>query len=87
MLLDLHLPLKSGIDLLRDIAPSHAGARLPVVVYSSFADRYEKELANLGIGAIIDKSATGPDVVEIVKGAIAEWQQRESSPEPTDDES
>lgn len=83
LLLDLRMPLKSGLHLLRDIAPARSKTNMRVIIYSSFADLYQKELTALGITDIIDKSATPQEFMDAFKAALGGGGSSETGAEVT----
>jgi response regulator of citrate/malate metabolism len=66
LLLDIHLPDKSGIDLLQFIVNNHP--HIKVIMVSNKASQYYRELC-MGIGAnhFIDKSKEFEKIPEIIE--------------------
>jgi DNA-binding response OmpR family regulator len=70
VMLDLHMPLKSGLQLLRDIAPVRRSTGMGVVIYSSFTDLYRSELEEIGVDAMLNKSATPQEFIAVIDGIV-----------------
>jgi DNA-binding response OmpR family regulator len=70
MVLDLHMPLKSGLQFFRDLSTARK-ATLPIIIYSSYADSYQAELDSLGLVAVVNKSERGPELVAKVRQLLA----------------
>ena len=68
LLLDLHLPGGSGLDVLRTVRPSHPD--MQVLVFTNFAaEPYRRAAMAAGADEFIDKNADFPKVREI----LARW--------------
>ena len=77
ILLDLHLPLMSGHDLLKIIKTNAATAHIPVVMFSSSDD--ERDIAQsyqLGANGYLMKSSDPREFIGSVADAGVYWVQR-----------
>lgn len=77
ILLDLHLPLMSGHELLQIIKSNQATAHIPVVMFSSSDD--ERDIAQsyqLGANGYLMKSADPREFIGSVADAGAYWISR-----------
>ncbi len=52
ILLDLHMPEKSGIDLLEEIERSPRDTQIPVLVYTAYPDVYGTELGRFSVDVL-----------------------------------
>src|SRR5690606_41479058 len=65
VLLDIFLPRANGLQLLQEFKTHADSQRLPVVVVSASSQQLEvKDLAHLGVVAIIDKASLEPGVLK-----------------------
>jgi DNA-binding NarL/FixJ family response regulator len=68
LILDLHLPGGSGLDVLKSARPGHPG--MHVMVFTNFAaEPYRRAAMDAGADEFLDKNADFPKVREI----LARW--------------
>jgi DNA-binding response OmpR family regulator len=72
IILDLGLPLLSGLDVQQEVA-AHAQTRdIPVVIVTASS----AELSNIGVDCILRKPVSPDEVVDVVKRCFAAHQRR-----------
>jgi two-component system response regulator FixJ len=77
LVLDLHMPGSSGLDLLHALAVRPV--RIPVVVISGRIDRATKQRAlAAGAGIVLEKPLAGAELIEAIRRLL-----RDRRPEPT----
>ena len=75
ILLDMNLPVRSGLDVLAWIREQPALRGIPVVATSGSWSQVEREQAyRLGIDAVFRKAGTANEVVENVRHITRLWQ-------------
>lgn len=80
LLLDLHLPDGSGVDLLRDLRKQAGGAALPVVVLTAEGeDRVLAELGRLG-AAVLSKPFSPSKLTAQLAGMLGDPGTAEPAP-------
>ena len=80
LLLDLHLPDGSGVDLLRDLRRLAGGATLPVVVLTAEGeDRVLAELGRLG-AAVLSKPFSPSKLTAQLAGMLGDPSSAEPAP-------
>ena len=80
LLLDLHLPDGSGVDLLRDVRRLAGGATLPVVVLTAEGeDRVLAELGRLG-AAVLSKPFSPSKLTAQLAGMLGDPGSAEPAP-------
>ena len=80
LLLDLHLPDGSGVDLLRDLRRQAGGAALPVVVLTAEGeDRVLAELGRLG-AAVLAKPFSPSKLTAQLAGMLGDPGTAETTP-------
>jgi len=80
LLLDLHLPDGSGVDLLRDLRRQAGGAALPVVVLTAEGeDRVLAELGRLG-AAVLSKPFSPSKLTAQLAGMLGDPGTAETTP-------
>lgn len=67
---DLHMPVMSGLELVRKVRGEAAGADLPVVVISSRMDEEQAELERLGVRLFLRKPVKYADLVQTVRALL-----------------
>lgn len=77
ILLDLMLPRKSGLDVLRDLKSEDKTKDIPVVIFTALSYGKEKQLAqNYGFSAYLVKSQSSlDDVIRTVRQTLASLSQ------------
>jgi FixJ family two-component response regulator len=69
LILDIHLPKMSGIDLRREL--SRSGVSIPVIFITAHDDEWTNRLvADVGCAACLPKPFASPALLEAVKKAI-----------------
>jgi CheY-like chemotaxis protein len=73
ILLDMLLPKKNGLNLLREYDVVEAHPEVKVIAFSNYSEKAIKEEAlNLGVKSYLTKSLTTPvELVEIIKEVLA----------------
>jgi FixJ family two-component response regulator len=70
LILDLHLPGMSGIDLLKRLADD--GIQIPVIVVTAFDDRQSRESCRkYGVKAFLRKPVDGEALIDTIKYNLA----------------
>jgi len=66
LLLDLHLPGMSGIDLLKNLSAN--GLQIPVIVVTAFDDKQSQEICKrYGVKAYLRKPVDGEALIDLIK--------------------
>ena len=72
ILLDLNMPVKSGLDWLRDLAGRDCTPDTRIAAYTSFGDIYNEELKAMGVRAVIDKGGTPQQFIDAIRNVLVE---------------
>ena len=70
ILLDLNMPVTSGIEWLQQLTARRCIPEIRVVAYTSFGDIYDAQLRAIGVRAIIDKGATPRQFLDAISAAL-----------------
>lgn len=81
VLLDLHLPKKSGFEVLRWIRQQPQFASLPVVIYTSSVDLMDKDTAQVfGATDYFVKRSGVSHIAELARSLTERWLSQSASP-------
>lgn len=75
VLLDIHLPVKSGIELLDFIKKNHPAIKA-VMLTNQTSDNYKKICSNLGSDHFVDKSSEFENIPAIIQSYAAKTIQK-----------
>lgn len=70
LILDITMPGRSGLDVLRDLRPAHP--KLPILVLSMFPeDQYAKRLLRAGASGYMNKESAPEELMKAVRKVLA----------------
>lgn len=81
VLLDINMPVKSGLEALKEIKTNPALHNIPVIILTtSSADRDIVQAYDLGVNSFISKPLSFPDFLEVMRQVGQYWLELVSIP-------
>ena len=85
VLLDINMPVKSGLEALKEIKTNPALHNIPVIILTtSSADRDIVQAYDLGVNSFISKPLSFPDFLEVMRQVGQYWLELVSIPPAAD---